>query len=97
MRIRHYPAIIEGDAKTGYSVFFPDLPGCTSGGDTLEEAELNAKEALAGHIALMAEGGEKLPRPSRLDDLPDPIEPEVVEVSRLLVLVELPVKASAPA
>ena len=96
MSIRHYLAIIEGDAKTGYSVFFPDLPGCTSGGDTLEEAELNAKEALAGHIALMTEGGEKLPKPSRLDDLPDPIELEVVEVSRLLVAVDLAVKASAP-
>ena len=95
MSLRHYPAIIEGDAETGYSVFFPDLPGCTSGGDTLEEAVLNATEALAGHIALMAEGGETLPRPSRLDDLPDPIGPEVVEVSRLLVAVDLPGKASA--
>jgi hypothetical protein len=28
--ICHYPAIIEGDAETGYSVFFPDVPGCTS-------------------------------------------------------------------
>jgi predicted RNase H-like HicB family nuclease len=36
--ICHYPAIIEGDAETGYSVFFPDIPGCTSGGDTLQEA-----------------------------------------------------------
>ena len=51
MPVRHYPAIVEGDAETGYSVFFPDLPGCTSGGDTLQEAALNAEEALAGHIA----------------------------------------------
>jgi predicted RNase H-like HicB family nuclease len=37
--------------RTGYSVFFPDIPGCTSGGDTLREAALNAEEALAGHAA----------------------------------------------
>ena len=47
MPICHYPAIIEGDEDTGYSVFFPDVPGCTSGGDTLQEAALNAEEALA--------------------------------------------------
>jgi predicted RNase H-like HicB family nuclease len=87
MPIRHYPAIIEGDAETGYSFFFPDVPGCTSGGDTLQEAALNAEEALAGHIALIVEAGERVPAPSRLDDLPHPIEPDVAEVSRLLVRV----------
>ena len=93
MSIRHYPAIVEGDAETGYSVFFPDIPGCTSGGDTLQEAALNAEEALAGHIALMLEGGEKVPTPTRLDDLPRPIEPHVVEASRLLVRVDVREKA----
>jgi predicted RNase H-like HicB family nuclease len=94
MTVRHYPAIIEGDAKTGYSVFFPDLPGCTSGGDTLQEAALNAEEALAGHAALLREGGEELPEPSRLDDLPRPIEPDVVEVGRLLVRIGLQEKVA---
>ncbi len=93
MSIRHYPAIVEGDAETGYSVFFPDIPGCTSGGDTIQEAALNAEEALAGHIALMLEGGETVPPPSRLDDLPRPIEPDVVETSRLLVRVDVREKA----
>ena len=85
MGVRHYPAIIEGDAKTGYSVFFPDLPGCTSGGETLQAAALNAGEALAGHVTLMLEAGERLPEPSVLDSLPRPFEPDVTEVARLLV------------
>lgn len=89
MAIRYYPAIVEGDAKSGYSVFFPDLPGCTSGADTLQEAALNAERALDGHIALMIDGGERVPEASSLDDLPRPIEPDVVEVSRLLVRVDL--------
>jgi predicted RNase H-like HicB family nuclease len=89
MTVRHYPAIVEGDAETGYSVFFPDLPGCTSGGDTVQEAALNAEQALAGHVALLHESGEELPEPSRLDDLPRPIEPDVVEVGRLLVRIGL--------
>jgi predicted RNase H-like HicB family nuclease len=87
MAIRHYPAIIEGDARTGYSVFFPDLPGCTSGGMTLQEAALNAEQALSGHVDLMLDAGEALPDPSVLDTLPRPIEPDVVEAARLLVRV----------
>ncbi len=88
MPVRHYPAIIEGDDETGYSVFFPDVPGCTSGGNTLQEAPLNAEEALAAHIALIMEGGEEIPAPSRLDDLARPIEPDVAEVARQLVRAE---------
>jgi predicted RNase H-like HicB family nuclease len=90
MPIRHYPAIVEGDAETGYNVFFPDVPGCTSGGDTLQEAALNAEEALASHIELMIESGDKI-----LDDLARPIEPDIIEASRLLVRIDI--RETAPA
>jgi predicted RNase H-like HicB family nuclease len=95
LAVCHYPAIVEGDERKGYSVFFPDLPGCTSAGNTLQSAELNAEEALRGHIELMLESGERVPDPSRLDDLPCPIEPDVVEVSRLLVPVRRRTTATA--
>jgi predicted RNase H-like HicB family nuclease len=74
---------------SGYSVFFPELPSCTSGGATLQQAALNAEEALAGHLALMLENGEAVPPPSPLDALPRPIKPDVVEAARLLVRVSL--------
>ena len=95
MTVRHYPAIIEGDSVSGYSVFFPDLPGCTSAGTTLQEAAINAEQALAGHVALMLEHGDAVPAPSRLDDLPRPIEPDVVEASRFLVRIDLRERAPA--
>jgi predicted RNase H-like HicB family nuclease len=42
-----YPIAIEtGDAKHAYGVVVPDLPGCFSAGDTLDEALDNAKEAV---------------------------------------------------
>ena len=44
-----YPAIVER-AGAGFSVFFPDLPGCTSAGDTLQEAALNADGVDANSI-----------------------------------------------
>ncbi len=53
----------------GYSVFFPDFPGFGSAGDTLEEARINAKEGLIGHIELMIEEGERMPKPSSLDNV----------------------------
>ena len=39
--------IVEFDSEVKrWSAVFPELPGCTSGGDTEEEAIANAKEAL---------------------------------------------------
>ena|SRR5579862_816633 len=60
--------------KSGYSVFFPDFPGLGSAGISLDETRKNAKEGLIGHIELMIEEGESLPKASSLDaiiKLPD--------------------------
>jgi predicted RNase H-like HicB family nuclease len=63
-----YRALIvqdEGDKpEDGYGVVFPDLPGCTSSGDTVEQAYEHAFEALALHIEGMVEEGTALPAPS---------------------------------
>ncbi len=42
-----YVAIIEDSDPDAVSLWFPDLPGCISGGDDLDEALENAPEALA--------------------------------------------------
>ncbi len=78
----HYPAVIER-GRRGYGVFFPDLPGCTSVGDTVNEAALNAEEALAGHLLVSEQYGDEIPEPSQLDRIE--VDPEVEEVARLLV------------
>jgi predicted RNase H-like HicB family nuclease len=52
-----------------YSVFFPDFPGLGSSGDTLEEARKHAKEGLIGHIELMIEAGEPMPKSSSFDEI----------------------------
>lgn len=87
MATTHYPAIVER-AGDGYSVFFPDLPGCTSASATLQEAALGAEEALSGHLAVMAEHGDDVPVPSDLDAIEH--DPEVDEVARMLVRGERP-------
>jgi predicted RNase H-like HicB family nuclease len=42
-----YTAIVEAAGDGTYGVFFPDVHGCVSAGDTVEEALANAYEALA--------------------------------------------------
>ena len=85
--VRYYPAIIE-PAKDGFGVFFPDLPGCTSAGATLQEAARNAEEALQAHVEVTAEHGETLPEPTDLDAIV--AETEMVEVARILVRADMP-------
>lgn len=65
-----YPVIIEDGSKdTAYGVIVPDLPGCFSAGDTLEEALLNAEEAARLWIDAALDSGSTIPRPSCFDDI----------------------------
>lgn len=45
-----YPIVIHKDTETAYGVTVPDLPGCFSAGDTMEEALQNTVEAIECHI-----------------------------------------------
>ncbi len=45
-KILQYDAVFEKEEDGGYSVWIPDLPGCTSQGNNLEEAMGNIKEAM---------------------------------------------------
>ncbi|GGA55215.1 type II toxin-antitoxin system HicB family antitoxin [Sphingomonas psychrolutea] len=83
----YYPAIIERGPH-GYGVFFPDLPGCVSAGDTLQDAARNAEEALDLHLSGLAEDGIAFPVPGDLDAIPP--DPDVIEAARMLVRGEQP-------
>lgn len=63
-----YPILIEeGSATTAFGVVIPDLPGCFSAGDTLDEALESAQEAAAAWIDAALDAGLTIPPPSRLD------------------------------
>ena len=66
-----YIAYLHKDRKSDFGVSFPDFPGCVTAGKTLEEARRKAGEALALHIEGMAEDGETIPKPSKLDQITD--------------------------
>jgi predicted RNase H-like HicB family nuclease len=62
-----YPVVIEpGTETTAFGVIVPDLPGCFSAGDSLDEALSGAEEAAAAWIDAALDAGEAIPAPSSL-------------------------------
>ncbi len=65
-----YPIAIElGDGKHAYGVVVPDLPGCFSAGDTLDEAIANAEEAILLYLEDATDAGQAPVAPSALEKL----------------------------
>jgi predicted RNase H-like HicB family nuclease len=94
--VAHYIAIIE-DAGPDYAigVWFPDLPGCTSAGDNIDEALRNAPEALDLYAESFEADGKPLPRPRTLTELRN--DPEVADDIKtyMVALIELSARAHA--
>jgi predicted RNase H-like HicB family nuclease len=67
--MRHYIAILITEDEGGWSVVFPDFPGCATQGETVDEAIEMAHDALAGHVASKQAHGEKLPEPRTLEQI----------------------------
>ncbi len=64
-----YPVMIEaGDADTAWGVVVPDLPGCFSAGDTLDEAMAAVEEAAAAWIDAALDEGRAIPAPSPVQE-----------------------------
>jgi predicted RNase H-like HicB family nuclease len=62
-----YPIAIEpGDAGHAFGVTVPDLPGCFSAGDTLDEAIDNAKEAIELWLETVIDDGGAIPEPGQV-------------------------------
>jgi predicted RNase H-like HicB family nuclease len=91
MRKLFYPAILEKEPGSIYGVTFPDFLGCVSAGDTAEEALVNAHEALAGHVALMVQDGDALPKPTAVEEVTS--DPGVTMVAVTIVGVTVPGRA----
>lgn len=94
----HYVAIIE-DAGEDHAVgvWFPDLPGCFSAGDSLDEALENAPQAVALWLETMVADGNAVPRPRTPSELR--ADPEVAGdmTKHVIALIPAPDLAFQPA
>ena len=75
----NYIALIHKEPDSDYGVSFPDFPGCISADKDMDRIKDMAKEALSGHMQTMAEYGDKIPDPSKFEDIiADPANSDAV-------------------
>jgi predicted RNase H-like HicB family nuclease len=86
----HYVAVIEKEADSAFGVWFPDVEGCFSAGDTLEEAVANAAAALRQHVEALESAGRRVSAARAVDDvLRDKDVRESIEAGAVLFAVPL--------
>jgi predicted RNase H-like HicB family nuclease len=65
-----YPFVVEpGDENHAFGVVVPDLPGCFSAGDTLDEAFGNVNEAINLWLEVEIDEGREIPMPSAISEI----------------------------
>jgi predicted RNase H-like HicB family nuclease len=57
-------AIVIEQARNNYSAYVPDLPGCVATGSTIEEVEIQIREAISFHLDGLREDGIPFPHPA---------------------------------
>ena len=62
-----FPIVIHKDETSGYGVTVPDLPGCFSAGDTLDEAIESVHEAITCHLEGLLMDGQPIPEQTPLE------------------------------
>lgn len=66
---QRYVAVIEKDTDSAFGAWFPDVEGCFSAGETIEETVANAAQALRQHGEALESAGKGLPQARSMDAL----------------------------
>lgn len=61
-KILEYTVIFEPAEEGGYVVNVPALPGCSTQGETFEEATKMIKDAMEGYLAVLQQEGQEIPK-----------------------------------
>lgn len=62
-----YPIVIHKEPESDYGVTVPDLPGCFSAGETMDEALEQAVEAIECHMEGLMIDQEAIPMPKSIE------------------------------
>ncbi len=60
-KILKYTVIFEPAEEGGYVASVPALAGCTTQGETFEEAVEMVQDAISGYLAVLKEEGQEIP------------------------------------
>ena len=72
-----YPHVVEplsDEDGGGFIITFPDLPGCMSDGDTIEETIANGRDAFSAWMSARVSMGKPVPKPTRHGQTPEPVK-----------------------
>lgn len=59
--VQSYTVLFDPDPDGGYVVYVPALPGCVTQGETFEEAQKNAQEAIEGYLLVLRDQKKEIP------------------------------------
>jgi predicted RNase H-like HicB family nuclease len=76
-----YHAVVHKDQDSAWGVHFPDLPGCFSAADELDDVQANASEAVMLYLE-----GEKAPKPSAIEKIRSMAADDLAEGGFLLAV-----------
>jgi predicted RNase H-like HicB family nuclease len=94
--MKTYLIVIE-KAQGNYGAFSPDVLGCVTSGDTVDETVALMREALQGHLEMMVECGEEIPTPQPIEEHLASYRAEGVDLnSPEFVLAFIPVEDVVP-
>jgi predicted RNase H-like HicB family nuclease len=65
----HYVAVIEKEPDSAFGVWFPDVEGCFSAGETIDETVSNAAAALRQHVEAVESAGRRVPPARSIDEI----------------------------
>ena len=65
----YYPAVFCKEEEGGFSILFPDLPGCGTQSETIQEGMELAQEALYEYITACKENSFPIPQPSAIESI----------------------------
>jgi len=82
-----YPVVIHKDLDSNYGVTVPDIPGCFSAGDTMDDALTQAVEAVECHIEGLLLDKEPIPIPKSIEHHQN--NPDFAEGTWAVVSVDL--------
>jgi len=91
--MERYLVVIER-TDSGYSAYSPDVPGCITVGETIEETVANMHSAIELHLEMMLSDGDAIPRPRGIKGIEEAEElSEGEEYFRTYVTSSIPVIA----
>ncbi len=88
--MRTFTVLVHDGEEGGYWAEVPELPGCITQGETLEEVEANIKEAIVLVLEAIVNDGEQLPPEARRWEVTVPLPKAARRVSPEARKVKIP-------